>query len=120
MATLPLARLDRVRVLVVDDDAEGLALVDAILTRVGAEVRTAASAAAAFDVACTWRPDVLVSDIEMPGEDGYSLIRKLRSLGPDEGGAIAAIALTAYGRPQDRGESIAAGFNLGDERRLEI
>ena len=54
-----------------------------------------------------WRPDVLVSDIEMPGEDGYALIRKVRSLPADQGGEVPAIALTAYGRTQDRVRSLA-------------
>jgi len=55
---------------------------------------------------------VLVSDIEMPGQDGYSLIRKLRALGPEQGGKIPAIALTAFGRPEDRIRSLQAGFNI--------
>jgi CheY-like chemotaxis protein len=60
----------------------------------------------------SWRPDVLVSDIEMPGEDGYTLIRKVRALGAAEGGHTPAVALTAYGRPQDRGLSLTAGYNM--------
>ena len=107
-----LVRLDGVRVLAADDDAEGLALVNAILTRAGADVRTSVSASEALDLFKEWHPDVLVSDIEMPGEDGYSLIRKVRALGADNGGRTPAIALTAYGRPQDRLRALAAGFNM--------
>jgi signal transduction histidine kinase/ActR/RegA family two-component response regulator len=107
-----LARLDGVRVLVVDDDAEGLALAKAILARVGADVRTSVSASGALGLFREWRPDVLVSDIEMPVEDGYSLIHKVRGLAPDDGGRTPAIALTAYGRPQDRLRALAAGFNM--------
>jgi signal transduction histidine kinase/ActR/RegA family two-component response regulator len=107
-----LARLDGVRVLIVDDDGEGLALAEAILTRVRADVRTCLSAQAALDLLREWRPDVLVSDVEMPGEDGYSLIRKVRGLAPGDGGGIPAVALTAYGRPQDRLRALAAGFNM--------
>ena len=59
-----------------------------------------------------WRPDVLISDIEMPGEDGYSLIRKVRAQSIGAGGATPAIALTAYGRPQDRDRCLAAGFDV--------
>ena len=59
-----------------------------------------------------WRPDVLVSDIEMPGEDGYSLIRKVRGLEPDRGGKTPAVALTAYGRTQDRMASLGAGYSM--------
>jgi hypothetical protein len=55
---------------------------------------------------------VVVSDIEMPGEDGYSLIRKLRALDPSRGGKIPAVALTAYGRTQDRMASLTAGYNM--------
>jgi signal transduction histidine kinase/ActR/RegA family two-component response regulator len=106
------ARLDGLRVLVVDDDSEGLALADAILSRAGAEVRTTASVFGALDLLRAWQPDVLVSDLEMPGEDGYSLIRKVRALGASEGGEIPAIALSGYGRPQDRLKCIAAGFNM--------
>jgi signal transduction histidine kinase/ActR/RegA family two-component response regulator len=107
-----LARLDGLRVLVADDDGEAVALAEAILTRAGAEVRTCRGASEAMDLLGRWRPDVLVSDIEMPGEDGYSLIRRIRALGEHEGGQTPAVALTAYGRPQDRTRSLAAGFNM--------
>ena len=106
------ARLDGVRAIVADDDAEGLVLAETILTRAGADVRTCRSAPEALDLLQQWRPDVLVSDIEMPGEDGYSLIRKVRALPVEQGGATPAIALTAYGRSQDRLRSVTAGFNM--------
>jgi signal transduction histidine kinase/ActR/RegA family two-component response regulator len=106
------ARLDGLRVLVADDDAEAISLAQTILSGAGADVRACAAAAEALDVLREWRPDVLVSDIEMPGEDGYSLIRKVRALGAAEGGQTPAVALTAYGRPQDRTRSLAAGFNM--------
>ncbi|HEX7778356.1 MAG TPA: ATP-binding protein, partial [Vicinamibacterales bacterium] len=106
------ARLDGVRVLVVDDDREGAGLAETILKGAGAGVRTCHSASEALDLVSAWRPDVLVSDIEMPGEDGYSLIRKVRGLTAEAGGMIPAIAVTAYGRPQDRVRSLAAGFNM--------
>ena len=105
-------RLDGLRVLVADDDRDGLVLAETILTRAGAEVRSCGSAADALRLLKQYRPDVLVSDIEMPGEDGYSLIRKIRTLAPDEGGATPAVALTAYGRAQDRLRSLSAGFNM--------
>jgi CheY-like chemotaxis protein len=107
-----LVRLDGLRTLVVDDDREGLVLVDAILTRAGAEVRSGSSAVAALDLVRQWHPNVVIADIEMPGEDGYSLMRKLRTLGADAGGATPAVALTAYGRPQDRTRALAAGFTM--------
>jgi CheY-like chemotaxis protein len=98
-------------VLVVDDDRDGLDLVATILLNSGAEVRTCGSAAEGIETIQTWRPDVLVSDIEMPGEDGYTLIRRVRTLGP----AIArtpAVALTAYGRVEDRLRSLSAGSSM--------
>jgi CheY-like chemotaxis protein len=58
------------------------------------------------------KPDLLVSDIAMPGEDGYSLIRKVRALNAEQGGQIPALALTAYARAEDRTRAIAAGFQL--------
>ncbi|MGH7388690.1 MAG: hybrid sensor histidine kinase/response regulator [Candidatus Rokuibacteriota bacterium] len=102
--------LDGIRVLVVDDDPDGLHLIGTILTRQGAAVKTCASAAAAvreFDQA---PPDVLLSDIEMPGEDGYGLIRRIRSLPVERGGNVPAAAITAYGRIEDRVRALSAGF----------
>ena len=106
------ARLDGLRILAVDDDQDAVALVAAILGGAGAVVRTCLSAGQAFDELLAWKPDVLVSDIEMPGEDGYALIRRVRELDPAQGGRIAAVALTAYGRAQDRMRSLTAGYNM--------
>ena len=75
-------------------------------------VRTVTSAPEALALLQQWRPDVLISDIEMPGEDGYSLIRKVRALGSEHGGKTPAVALTAYGRAQDRMVSLMAGFSM--------
>jgi CheY-like chemotaxis protein len=99
-------------VLVVDDDPNALDLAAAILTGAGATVKTCLSAPEALAVLPQWRPDVLVSDIEMPGEDGYSLIRKVRALDSDQGGNTPAVALTAYGRIQDRMLSLTAGYSM--------
>jgi CheY-like chemotaxis protein len=104
--------LHGLRVLVVDDDPEALELATAILSAAGATVRVSSTAAEALDIVREWRPDVLVSDIEMPGEDGYSLIRKVRTLGTKEGGDTPAVALTAYGRTNDRVLSLTAGYNM--------
>jgi CheY-like chemotaxis protein len=105
-------RLDGLRVLVVDDDDDALDLATAILTAAGAVVTACPSAVEALTVLCQWRPDVLVSDIEMPGEDGYSLIRKVRALGAEDGGKTPAVALTAFGRAQDRTLSLATGYSM--------
>jgi len=100
------------RVLVVDDDPDALDLIATILRRAEAETRLCSSAPQALAALRSWKPHVLVSDIEMPGEDGYSLIRKVRELGGPEGGQIPAVALTAYGRPEDRVRSLSAGFSM--------
>ena len=105
-------RLDGISVLVVDDDRDSLALTGAILEAAGATVRTSISATEGLSLFLRLRPDVLVSDVEMPGEDGYSLVRKVRAQPLEQGGQTPAIALTAYGRPQDRERCLAAGFNL--------
>jgi PAS domain S-box-containing protein len=104
--------LQNVRVLLVDDDADGLDLTTVMLTNSGAQVKTAVSVAAALNVLESWPADVLVSDIEMPGEDGYELLRRIRA--KERGGRtrLPALALTAYGRPEDRRRTLAAGFNL--------
>jgi signal transduction histidine kinase/ActR/RegA family two-component response regulator len=105
-------RLDGVRVLVVDDDGDAVKLAEAILAAAGAQVRSCSRAAEGLELVRRWRPDVLVSDIEMPGEDGYALIRKIRALDSEEGGGTPAVALTAYGRMQDRHRSLEEGFSM--------
>jgi CheY-like chemotaxis protein/two-component sensor histidine kinase len=108
----PAADLHGVRVMLVDDDADALELGTTILAGARAEVRACRSSAEALRTFEEWRPDVLVSDIEMPGEDGYALIRKIRALDAGHGGRTPAVALTAYGRTQDRTLSLTAGFNM--------
>jgi PAS domain S-box-containing protein len=100
------------RVLVVDDDAEGLALATLILIDAGAEVRGVPSAADAMTLLERWSPDVLVTDLEMPGEDGFGLLRRARRLTTLRGQRLPALALTAYGRTEDRIRVLGAGFNL--------
>jgi CheY-like chemotaxis protein len=112
LAHAPGARLDGLRVLLVDDDGDALDLASAILADAGALVKTCTSAPEALTMLTGWRPDVLVSDIEMPGEDGYSLIRKVRALPPEAGGRTPAVALTAYGRAQDRMAALGAGYSM--------
>lgn len=99
-----------VRVLIVDDEPDARAMVRRLLEDCQVEVIAAASAAEAFEALVQWRPDVLVSDIGMPNEDGYSLIRRVRSLPPENGGVTPAVALTAYARADDRISIVAAGF----------
>lgn len=108
----PGLRLDGLRVLLVDDDQDALDLESSILVGAGAAVQTCLSAPEALAVLQEWRPDVLVSDIEMPGEDGYALIRKVRVLDSEQGGDTPAVALTAYGRTRDRMLSLSAGYSM--------
>jgi CheY-like chemotaxis protein len=104
------ARIAGLRVLVVDDEPDARALVKRFLTDCDAVVTTAGSAREALDLLRAERPDVLVSDIGMPDEDGYTLIQRVRALGPEEGGETPGIALTAYARAEDRMRAVMAGF----------
>ncbi len=102
--------LSGLRVLVAEDEKDTRDLLVTVLEQCGAEVTAAESvpeALAAFD---RTSPDVLVSDIGFPGEDGYSLIRKVRARQPGKGGRVPAAALTAYARPEDRQRAFEAGF----------
>lgn len=100
------------RILVVDDQRDILELVQDIFGRCGAVVQACDNAREALSLIQTRPPDLLVSDISMPGEDGYWLIRALRALPSDRGGATPAIALTAYTRIEDRTSVLAAGFQM--------
>jgi CheY-like chemotaxis protein/two-component sensor histidine kinase len=101
-----------IRVLVVEDDADARELIVAILERCESAVTAAASAAEGYEAFVRERPDVLISDVEMPQEDGYSLIRRIRALAPHAGGETPAAALTAYASPADRVRALGAGFNI--------
>jgi CheY-like chemotaxis protein/nitrogen-specific signal transduction histidine kinase len=104
------ARHERIQVLVVDDEPDTREILCEILRGAGAEVLTAASPADALAVCERTRPDVLISDIAMPGGDGYSLIRQLRRRGPEGGGDMPAIAVSAHAREDDRRRAMEAGF----------
>jgi signal transduction histidine kinase len=102
--------LNGVRVLVVEDQADFREVITQMLLQAGAEVLTVSSAAEALESLDLWRPDVLLADIEMPHEDGYSLLHKIRERDRQHGGQIPAAALTAYGRPEDRVRVLEAGY----------
>jgi CheY-like chemotaxis protein len=106
------ASLRDLRVLVVDDDLDGRELAALLLVNAGADVRTAGSAADAMSALEEWWPDVLVTDLEMPQEDGFSLLKRARRLAMLRSRRLAALALTAYGRSEDRLRVLAGGFNL--------
>jgi CheY-like chemotaxis protein/anti-sigma regulatory factor (Ser/Thr protein kinase) len=101
-----------IRVLIVEDDDDARALVAKVLEGRGALVEAASSAREALDVLAKERIDVLLSDIEMPGTDGYQLIRELRLRPPQQGGSVPAAALTAYARTEDRLRALRAGFQM--------
>ena len=98
------------KILVVDDDLDTRELIEWVLRRVGAEVTAVGSAREALEAIEKERFQVLVSDIAMPEEDGYALLRKVRALPPERGGRVPAIALTAHSLVQDRLQSLRAGF----------
>ena len=112
-------RLDGVRVLVVEDEADARHLLAAVLQKRGARVFMAASGAEALEMLERDRPDVLLSDIALQDQDGYDLIRKVRSLSPERGGRIPAAALTGYGRLEDRMRALSAGFQLHAAKPVE-
>ncbi len=103
--------LKNVRILLVDDEADAREVVATVLEGWGAEVLLAHSAADGLGILERERPDVLIADIEMPGEDGYGLIRKVRTLPLNRGGQTAAVALTAYASASDRTKLLSAGFD---------
>jgi PAS domain S-box-containing protein len=111
--------LEGVRVLAIDDEADARHLVMRILSACGATVETAASADEALTMLKDSKPDVLISDIGMPGEDGYAAIRRIRQLGAEAGGDIPAIALTAFARSEDRTRAILSGFQMHMAKPIE-
>lgn len=112
-------KLQKLKILVVDDEADTLETLRVVLQQAGADVRTAASAREALTALNAWNADVLIADIGMPGEDGYSLIRQVRALGPEHGGYIPAVALTAYARVEDRLKVLSSGFQMHVPKPVE-
>jgi signal transduction histidine kinase/ActR/RegA family two-component response regulator len=104
--------LDGLRVLLVDDEVEAREIISTVMTRTGAEVTACHSASEALATLLEWKPDVILSDIAMPDEDGYSFIGKVRSLPRDKGGETPAAALSAYARDIDRRQALAAGYQM--------
>ncbi|MGH7265264.1 MAG: response regulator [Candidatus Rokuibacteriota bacterium] len=113
------ARLDGIRVMHVDDDTDGRDMLTALLELAGATVVSARSVREALDALETSRPDVIVSDIAMADEDGYTLIRRLRARDAERGGAIPAVALTGYVGPEDRARMLATGFQAHVRKPVE-
>lgn len=112
--------LSGIRILVVDDSVDSLALVEMFLQKLGADVRTAESAKAGLGLVQKFRPDILLSDISMPDEDGISFLRKIRKLPKEMGGDTPAIAMTAYASQKDVQMVTTAGFQAHLPKPIEI
>lgn len=112
-------RLDGVRVLVVDDDSDTRQMLKAVLSECQADVITAASAAEAIKEIERRKPDVLVSDLGMPEQDGYELIRKVREAESTDAARIPALALTAYAKAEDRVRALAGGYQVHLSKPVE-
>jgi CheY-like chemotaxis protein len=111
--------LEGIRVLLVEDDADSRELLVMVLEHCRAEVVAAPGSEEAMRALEGWRPDVVISDIEMPGEDGYTFIKRLRALPAERGGDTPAAALTAYARAEDRMRALVAGFQLHVPKPVE-
>ncbi len=113
------SRIDGVKILVVDDELDARQLIRRLLEDCGAVVETAGSANEAIERFNLVRPDILVSDVGMPGEDGYTMIGRIRAIEKAEGWHVPAIALTAYARSEDRTRAIIAGFQMHLSKPIE-
>ena len=118
----PVSDLDLtgIRILAVDDEPDARELLATALIMYGAEVLTVTSAVEALTALASFQPDILVSDIGMPGVDGHSLIQQIRALPAEQGGQIPAIALTAYAREEERQRAIASGFQMQVSKPLQL
>ncbi|HYP26574.1 MAG TPA: PAS domain S-box protein [Blastocatellia bacterium] len=114
-----LPSLEGLRLLAVDDEPDTREMLTASLAYCGADVKAAASVVEALALIDEWRPHVIISDIEMPGADGYELIRRLRSRPPEQGGNTPAVALTAYARVEDRMRALSSGFQMHVAKPVE-
>ena len=111
--------LEGLRMLIVDDEDDSRELLAMLLEQCGAAVTSATSAAAALEAFVRDRFSVVVSDIAMPGEDGYSLVKQIRALPVSRGGRVPVVALTAYARGEDRTRALRAGFNAHVAKPIE-
>ncbi|HVQ57177.1 MAG TPA: response regulator [Pyrinomonadaceae bacterium] len=120
MKTFAKDTLKDIRILIVEDDVDAGQMLSFALRSAGAETRTSRSVSEAFDSLSDWIPDALLSDINMPGEDGYSFIERLRSTSEPEISAIPAIALTAMARPEDGDRALSSGFQMHIPKPVDI
>jgi hypothetical protein len=117
MHALPRSNL---KLLIVDDDPNTRSLLSEALEGRGADVRASASAREAQQTLVLWHPDLMISDVGMPRENGYDLIRRVRDLPPSEGGRIPAIACTGYARAEDRARAMDAGFDAVVAKPIDL
>lgn len=117
MRPLPTTHL---KLLIVDDDPHTRELLSEALECRGANVRASATAHEARQALAAWRPDLVISDLGMPREDGYELIRRVRGLPPEKGGRIPAIACTGYARAGDRERAMHAGFDAVVSKPVDL
>jgi CheY-like chemotaxis protein len=104
--------LSGVKVLLIEDEADTRNLLRVVLEQCRAEVKDASSAEEGLKVAREWNPSIVVSDIGLPGADGYDFIQRLREWERQRGARIPAVALTAYARAEDRMRALAAGYQI--------
>ncbi|HET9529170.1 MAG TPA: ATP-binding protein [Blastocatellia bacterium] len=115
----PSLSLDGVKVLLIDDEIDSLHLLSVVLKQSGAQIKTSSSAEEGFAQIKEWKPDVIVSDIGMPGEDGYSFMKRVKTWTRESGLWIPAVALTAYARAEDRMRALASGFQIHLSKPVE-
>ena len=113
-------KLTGIKVLVVDDEPDARELMKRVLETREAQVVTAASAAAGLELVERYRPDIVLSDIGMPGIDGYDFIRQVRALGSTRGGSVPAIAVTAFARAEDRERALLAGYQCHLAKPMQV
>jgi CheY-like chemotaxis protein len=117
--TVPVRQLHDLRIVVVSDSPDGRALTSLMLTDAGASVVAVGSVREALQAIDAQRPDVLVSDIRLPDEDGYALIRQVRDGEAEQGGFLVALAVTGYVRAEDQARILAAGFQAHVPKPVE-
>lgn len=114
------ASLDGLRVVVVDDEADVRVAVSTLLERAGATVNALTSGAQIEETLVDFQPDVVVLDISMPEEDGYALMRRIRNLPAEYGGATPAISLTAHAKDEDRRQAMESGFQVHMTKPIDV
>jgi CheY-like chemotaxis protein len=111
--------LQRTNILAIDDSNDTRELLSAVLEGCGANVTTASSVREALDIFARWKVDIVICDIGMPEEDGYTFISAIRKLAPEKGGKTPAIALTGYVRVEDRLRALEAGYQMFVPKPIE-